>query len=102
MSYCPCYIDSICFISVVVGELSGWYFLAKVSRNYGLELKDVSNFLQLLKRSTIGLATIVAWKSFWGFIRRRFKDLDIIIRIVTYSGIGFLATLVLPLLLSMV
>lgn len=99
MSYCPCYIDSICFISVVAGVMSGWYFLPRVKSHFGLELRNVTSFYGFLKRSVIGLSLVLIWKSFWGFLRNKLQ-MDTFIRVISYAGIGFLSTLVLPFLLS--
>ena len=99
MSYCPCYIDSICFISVVAGVLSGWYFLPKLKTDFGLELRNVSSLIGFTMRSVTGLVVVLTWKTFWGLLMKKSKIVKFI-RVINYAGIGFISTLVLPFLLS--
>jgi hypothetical protein len=60
ISHCPCYVDSICFASVVVGIIIGGKLLLIQSES--LVLVSANGWMSAVQRVLVGVCVVVVWK----------------------------------------
>ena len=66
ISHCPCYVDSVCFASVVVGVIIGGKLLLIQSES--LVLVSARGWLSAIQRVLVGVCFVIAWKYGLSFV----------------------------------
>lgn len=60
ISHCPCYVDSVCFASVVVGIIIGGKLLLIQSES--LVLVSANGWMSVMQRILVGVCVVIIWK----------------------------------------